>query len=213
MRKDLVAHGLATAGVVVTLLVLFMLAPVAPGTGSTVFPSSSSSPTASGLELHLSLNATSIVSGQSLFLTVWVYNPSPIQAEAAYAGNWGVQGMGVGPCGPMSFPMGLVIMKGNLSLAQVKTGAPLQLYEGGVIACPMILLYVQSYVFPSHSSFATLVGSCSPSECASSNMSASMTFSGDYGLLGFENFSPGVYTVVGGDEWGGLTLLHFTVTS
>jgi hypothetical protein len=26
------------------------------------------------------------------------------------------------------------------------------------------------------------------------------------------NFTPGVYTVVGGDEWGSLVVLHFTVS-
>ena len=212
MRNDLLAHGLATAGVVSTLLVFFLLAPVAPGTGSSLSSSSSFSPTAFGLELHLSLNATSIASGQSVSLTVWMYNPSPYQTEAAYSGKWAVQGMGVGPCGPVNYPMGFVIMKGNLSLAQVKDGAPLQLYGPGIIACPMILLYVEGYIFPSHNSFATIVGSCSPSECMASNMSASSTFSGDYSLLGFQSFSPGLYTVVGGDEWGGLTLLHFAVT-
>ena len=27
------------------------------------------------------------------------------------------------------------------------------------------------------------------------------------------NFAPGVYTVVGGDEWGNLIVLHFTVAN
>ena len=29
----------------------------------------------------------------------------------------------------------------------------------------------------------------------------------------FSNFEPGVYTVVGGDEWGTLVIVHFTVTN
>ena len=28
-----------------------------------------------------------------------------------------------------------------------------------------------------------------------------------------DNFNPGVYTVVAGDEWGALVLVHFTVTN
>jgi hypothetical protein len=28
----------------------------------------------------------------------------------------------------------------------------------------------------------------------------------------FTNFGPGVYTVVAGDEWGALVVLHFTVS-
>jgi len=27
----------------------------------------------------------------------------------------------------------------------------------------------------------------------------------------FSNFIPGSYTVVGGDEWGALVILHFTI--
>ena len=28
----------------------------------------------------------------------------------------------------------------------------------------------------------------------------------------FSHFTPGIYTVVGGDEWGVLAILHFTVS-
>jgi hypothetical protein len=211
MRKDLIAHGMATAGVVATLVVFFLLAPVSPGTGSSFLSTSSFTPTASGLELHLSLNATSVASGQSVSVTVWVYNPTSSEADASYSGTWAVQGMGVGPCGAGNFPMGFVIMRGNLSLNEVKKGEALQLYGPGTYACPMILMSIQSYVFSPTSSFAALEGSCSPSACFTDNMSASMTFSGEYGLLGFSSFAPGLYTVVGGDEWGGLTVLHFSV--
>jgi len=31
--------------------------------------------------------------------------------------------------------------------------------------------------------------------------------------LNEDNFAPGVYTVVAGDEWGALVVLHFTVTN
>jgi hypothetical protein len=120
--------------------------------------------------------------------------------------------MGVGPCGSGNYPMGFVIMRGNLTLDEVRNGESLQLYPPGTYACPMILTFIQSYVFSPSSSHASVTGSCSPSACFSDNMSASMTFSGEYGLLGFRNFTPGFYTVVGGDEWGGLTLLHFAVT-
>jgi hypothetical protein len=29
----------------------------------------------------------------------------------------------------------------------------------------------------------------------------------------FNNFDPGVYTVIAGDEWGALVILHFTVSN
>jgi len=32
------------------------------------------------------------------------------------------------------------------------------------------------------------------------------------GIYSFSNFKPGVYTVVAGDEWGALVVLHFTVS-
>jgi hypothetical protein len=121
--------------------------------------------------------------------------------------------MDVGPCGSLNFPMGFEIMRGNLTLDQVKNGESLQLYSPGIYSCPMMLSSIQSYVFSPSSNDATVMGSCTPSACFSENMSASMTFSGEYGLLGFRSFAPGLYTLVGGDEWGGLTLLHFAVTS
>jgi hypothetical protein len=42
-------------------------------------------------------------------------------------------------------------------------------------------------------------------------MTAVMVFSGYYVGGSFKSFDPGVYTVVGGDEWGGIVLLHFVV--
>jgi hypothetical protein len=50
----------------------------------------------------------------------------------------------------------------------------------------------------------------------SESISTSMSFSGYYNSSQWFstetiNFSPGVYTVIGGDEWGQLVLLHFVV--
>jgi hypothetical protein len=28
----------------------------------------------------------------------------------------------------------------------------------------------------------------------------------------FKNFDPGIYTVIGGDEWGAMVVLHYTVS-
>ncbi len=81
-----------------------------------------------------------------------MYNPSASEADAPYSGNWAVQGMGVGPCGSLNYPMGFVIMRGNLTLDQVKNGESLQLYAPGTYACPMILMPIQSYVFSPSSS-------------------------------------------------------------
>jgi hypothetical protein len=213
MRKELVAHGLAAIGVAATLTVFFLLVPVSPGTGSSTLPASGFTTTTAGLELHLSLNSTSVASGDPVSVSIWMYNPSASEVDASYSGNWAVQGMGVGPCGTGSYPMGISIMRGNLTLNQVKGGPALQLYGSGEYGCPMILFYVQSYNFSPASSFATLMGYCSPSSCMTENITASMSFSGEYTASGFTSFAPGVYTFVGGDEWGGLTLLHFVVST
>jgi hypothetical protein len=213
MQGSLIAHGVAAAGVAAVLAALLILAPISPGTSSSYLPTTGVAQTASGLELHLSLNATSIASGQSISVTVWMYNPSSSTANVSASRDWALGGLVIGPCGPLNYPMGFLIMGGNLTISEVMSGQALQLYSPGTYNCPMILSSISGYAFEPTSSSASVMGSCTSSACFSADMSASATFSGDYGLLGFSSFAPGSYTVVGGDEWGGLMLLHFSVTS
>ncbi len=97
---------------------------------------------------------------------------------------------------------------------------PLQLYKPGTYFCPMILSGISSYIFAPGSDFVDIVGSCSPNPCLRMNVQDQGRFAGSWSelipplpsLSIFNQFSPGVYTVAGGDEWGDLLVLNFTVS-
>ncbi|MGA2572976.1 MAG: hypothetical protein ABSF36_02060 [Candidatus Methanomethylicaceae archaeon] len=89
----------------------------------------------------------------------------------------------------------------------------LKLYQPGTYMCPDILLDIISYTFQPISDMASVNA---PYPNFNLSMVSSVTASGYWtgGLLGhteFSNFSSGIYTVAGGDEWGQLILLHFVV--
>jgi len=212
MRVELIAAGVAAFGTAVVLLVAAMSAPLSLPNGANQWTTSAYVPTADGLELHLSIGGTSFAPGQSVNLTVWLYNPSSSEVDVPVSPLWAVGGLGVGPCGALNYAMGFEILSGNYTVGDVKDGQGLQLYEPGPYACPMVLSGITSYDFAPNSSSASVYGSCSGSFCFSEAQSASGSFSGYYGLFGHEAFPPGVYTVVGGDVWGALVVLHFSVS-
>jgi hypothetical protein len=81
--------------------------------------------------------------------------------------------------------------------------------------CPAILADVYyDYDFQPWSDVATI--HTSNSEPYSINMIATVTsagfWTGSRPNATFNNFTPGIYTVVGGDEWGALVTLHFTIS-
>jgi len=74
------------------------------------------------------------------------------------------------------------------------------------------------YVFAANGDNATGYGPCNAGPCFTEPMRLDRSLSRYLIISPFLNsgaftiFSPGVYTIVGGDEWGDLVLLHFAVT-
>ncbi len=111
----------------------------------------------------------------------------------------------------------MAILSGFYTFADVSGAEPLVLYDPkAVYNCPMMLARITAYSFLSQTDIADVYGSCEPNPClVDMQISANLTSRG-YWTAGpksqFEDFLPGVYTVVGGDEWGALVVLHFTVS-
>ncbi len=168
-----------------------------------------------GLALVLSLNSTNIHSGQSISIRVDEQNTLPPPNHVPAAKNWPLDGLGVGPCGVLNYPMGIQVMQGYYGTNNVSTGSPLQLYKTGTYNCPAILSGISGYTFQSNDT-ASVTGSCGSDSCFTQNMSSTTSVSGYWTpnpLQGatFRNFLPGIYTVVAGDEWETLAVLHFVV--
>ena len=181
---------------------------------------SASSKSVNGLELFLSLDSKTYQSGQQVGIYIDETNILSKTNTINSSAKWPISGLGVGPCGVLNYPFGIVIFQGNYTAANISSGTPLQIYEPGIYHCPMTLAGISSYVFQPLSDNAALF-QMSESTPVINNMEMDTEFepaptgywaSNDVGAT-FTNFEPGVYTVVAGDEWGALVVVHFTVAS
>jgi len=134
---------------------------------------------------------------------------TPNQVTSATA--WPLTGLLDNPCGTTIYPMGIEILRGtNLSAA---SSSYLTLFPPGYRTCPNIPASIPSYVFKANSQWAIPenVGQYYPM-VATLGASGYWTWSGpDFNNAIHHLFEPGIYTVVAGDEWGTVVLLHFTV--
>ncbi|MGH9920529.1 MAG: hypothetical protein ACRD6W_16870, partial [Nitrososphaerales archaeon] len=175
--------------------------------------STSATSAANGLNLSLGLNGSSISAGQWITATVVETNTLTTSNDVSAAAEWPVANLAAGPCGHMNEPVGIAVLSGNYDAGNVSSGSALQVYQPGLTMCPMILTEISGYIFQPLSDNASVLGSCQSGPCFNETISASVSASGYWAGTAntFTNFPAGVYTVVAGDEWGGLAIMHFTV--
>ncbi len=178
---------------------------------------STTSKSINGLELTLSLDSKTYQSGQQVGIDIDEKNTLSKTNTVTSSAKWPINGLGVGPCGPLNYPFGIAIFKGSYTAANVSSATPLQIYQPGIYMCPMILTDISSYVFEPLSDNAAVFQMSESTAVFTIAMDtefepAPMGYwvSNNVGAA-FTNFEPGVYTVVAGDEWGALVLVHFTV--
>jgi hypothetical protein len=170
-----------------------------------------------GLNLTLSLNSTTYHPGEQISVTIDEKNILAVANNIQAANAWPVQGLSVGPCGTLNYPFGISILEGYYDAKSVSAITPLQLFDPNAsYHCPAILAAV-SYDFKPWSDIAAIYTGYD-SEPWSINMTTEVTSAGFWTVTHghptwiFSNFTPGIYTVVGGDEWGALVILHFTIS-
>ena len=178
----------------------------------------SASPTnpSNGLELTLSLNATSIQKGDAVNVSLAEYNTLAAMNNVTTSTDWPVTGLSDGACGTLNKPMGFEVFSGYYTASNVSSTKSLELYSPGPRSCPAILSEINAYGFHALSSIANTYGSCNPQLCYTREISSGAVVRGDWEsvfLIGssFHVLAPGVYTVVAGDEWGTLAFLYFIV--
>ena len=179
---------------------------------------SASSKSVSGLSLSLSLDSKTYQSGQQVGIYIDEKNTLSKTNTITTSAKWPVSGLGVGPCGPLNYPFGVAVFQGNYSAADISTATPLQIYEPGIYHCPDILADISSYVFQPLSDTAAVFQMSESTAGFTAGMNAEFEpaptgywASNNVGAA-FTNFEPGTYTVVAGDEWGALVVVHFTVS-
>jgi len=171
---------------------------------------------ANGLELSLSLDATTYQLYQDVSIVIDEKNTLSKTNRVSASNKWPLSGLSLGPCNQGS-PFGVAVFSGYYSSADVLKGTPLVIFDpNGVYHCPAFSWAEGAvYEFKPLSDNATVVGSCVP-PCSydlqiNQELQLSHYWTGSYPAT-INSFDSGIYTIVAGDEWGALVVLHFTVT-
>ena len=192
-----------------------------------------------GLELLLSVNSTTIPSEDAISVSFSVLNTLSTTNNLTASGDWEIQGLHSGACDigektkGLGSPVGIAVIPGfygtnNLSMA----GVP---YIWHIQPCPASSSFHPNYLsgaWDNVTSFSLLPrsdsGSLNGFYTTSSNnivmgtqqvqLGYKATLSacncnGNNFVDSFTSSLPGVYTLVAGDEWGQIVLLHIEVAS
>lgn len=158
-----------------------------------------------GLQLRVSMNATSLFQGQSLEVEVSEFNPLAIFDNVSRSDHYQVN-VALGSCPNLYYqPFGVAVYRGYYDAQNVSQGVPLQIFPA--VPCPMYVRLITGYTFQPLSDLAVIQPSsgATPAPIAA-DVNVSMVYLGQAQPL-----SPGTYTVVGADEWDALAFLYFQV--
>jgi hypothetical protein len=157
------------------------------------------------LELLVSMNATEVLPGETVHLTLSEFNTMPKVNNVSASRNWPVQ-VSLGSCSnTYDQPFGIAVYAGHVNSQNLSQGEQLRIFP--VVPCPMYVRLVTGYEFQPLSDLAVVLPSsgASPSPL-DGNVYLSMIYSPQA-----QQLSPGTYTVVAADEWGAFVFLYFTV--
>jgi hypothetical protein len=177
---------------------------------------SASSESANGLSLSLSLDSTTYQPGQAVSIVIDETNTLSKTNNVSATDKWPLSGLSVSSCGTLNYPFGVAIFQGYYTSGDVSSNTPLKLYDPvGIHSCPMILAEISTYAFQPSNDVAAIFQISNTNPVLTESMNSKVQLTG-YWVGPAEtliNFEPGIYTVVGGDEWGSLVMVHFTVFS
>ena len=178
---------------------------------------SASSNTTNGLKLSLSVDATPNIQHQ-ISITLDETNVLSEINNIPVSDNWSYKGLGVAPC-DFTSPYGIAVFEGDYVASNLSTGTPLTLYDPHITRLCPTNYPVISYSFQPSLDWAQVIENPANPLHNSQQMQYELTINGYWPDDNFSSnsqltsFKPSVYTVVAGDEWGNLIILHFTVVS
>ena len=189
-------------------------------TQQTSFSSSTSVVEADGLELSLSVSPSETQPGEPIAVSISDFNTLTTTNTPLIVG---VTSLSVAPCNQL--PLGFAIYEGNYGTNNVSNATPLNMFQPEIYSCPAIFP-LGYFSFAPLSDNVTLY-SPQPSGSGGSTVETPMwtapdsfygTFSGYWagGSGGvesatFQEFAPGVYTLMGTDDYGQVSLVHFLI--
>ena len=177
----------------------------APTTSETTTTSAQS---LDGLQLQVSVNATTLTHGEALEISVSEYNALSTINNVTAATNWGVNGLVLSACPNLNeLPLGVALFQGSYNAQNISQAAPLALFPA--VPCALLIRLITGYDFlPASINAAIMPGGDISSPTP---MSGSLTVNGTYSAAQLKPLTPGVYTLVAGDEWGTLEFLYIVV--
>ncbi|HYB45251.1 MAG TPA: hypothetical protein VEC92_01890 [Nitrososphaerales archaeon] len=200
--------GLVTALSVVAVLAISVSLPRGQASPSAPQSSTSAHQAASnGLLLQLSISSSVVGPGQPLLVSIDSFNPFAVNLNATAAKSWAAQGLKTGSCYSSVYPFGVAVYQGSYAAGNISQGKPLQVFP--IVPCPLFIRLVTGYYFNPESSNAIVLPGTGAAILMSASVNVTGTFPGKGGSA--QPFPPGIYTVVGGDEWGTLVFLQFRV--
>lgn len=171
------------------------------------------------LELVASESDSSIPYGQTVNITIELYNTGPTSIFNV-SDSWpAIDGkkipLAISPCGS-DWPYGFDLFSGYVTNETLATSKPLSTWEPGVYFCPLIFMVDRYQVNGSSDSGYLLHQEYQPVPITfHSDISISGYWSGNASTNVTDHFvrlPVGQYTVLVADEWGSTIFLHFRVS-
>lgn len=178
-------------------------------TSTTGIPITTSAQSIDGLELQVSLNATSLTSSELLQINLDEYNTLSAENNVSAGKNWGMSGLSLGACSNLYVqPFGVAVFQGRYNSQNISQATALEIYAP--VPCPLVIRLITEYDFlPDSFNAAIMPGG---NVVSPTPMSATVTVNGVYKQgIQLTPLSSGIYTVVAGDEWGTLEFLYVNV--
>ena len=175
-----------------------------------VGPVSATGTGGSGLVLNLSVNSSSFTQGKSLQVYISETNSLSSMNNVTASQNW-VTTFSLWRCSA-DYPFGIVLLKGSYTLQNFTQGEKVSLQSPVQNYLCVRPPFLTSYYHFLPKSDSAVVQVDMGNQTVTWPMGTSISITGYWTVQG--SFAPlphGTYTLVAGDEWGALGLLHFTV--
>jgi len=173
-------------------------------------PLSATGSGSSGLVLNLSINGSSIAQGHGVGVHISETSSLSTMNNVTAAQNWGTT-FSLGRCSA-NYPFGIALFKGHYTLQNFTQGERVSLQSPVQNYLCVRPTFSTSYYHFLPKSETAVVQVDMGNQTVTLPMETSISITGYWTAEGsFTPLQHGTYTLVAGDEWGALALLHISV--